>query len=126
MLKISRSDGVVISIITLVIIISAVTIYITSHSIQKYDEYPLDLAEIIETAFSNTVDGDSMYWAIYEDIYHDGHRSILYMDKQTFDSLEKAVYIFNKVDLDLRDSINTHHGFIIVRDSEGLHLCSTR
>lgn len=84
----------------------------------------MNLSEVVETGYGNTVDGDNMYWAIYEEWYNDCTRHLLYMDKETFDSLEKAVDIYNKLAPDDRDSYK--HGFKLIQDSEGLHICSIR
>ena len=101
-------------------------VMITSCSNKEYDTFRLNLADVVETSYGNTVDGDSMYWAIYEEWDNNCTRHLLYMDKETFDSLESAVERFHKVDIELRDSMNKTHGFTLVRDSEGLHLCSIR
>jgi hypothetical protein len=90
------------------------------------NEFMLDLAEVVETGYGNTVDGDSMYWAIYEEWDNDCQRHLLYMDKETYDSLESAVHRYNKADKDQKDSLNSTHGFILIRDSKGLHLSSIR
>lgn len=108
----------------LILVISLVIL--TSCSNSQQDTFKLDLADIVETGYSNTVDGDSMYWAIYEEWSHDCERHLLYMDRETFDSLESAVKKFHKAELEMRDSLNNTHGFTLLRDSEGLHLCSIR
>lgn len=102
------------------------TVMITSCSNRQPNTFRLDLGEIVETGYGNTVDGDSMYWAIYEDWDNDCTRHLLYMDKETFDSLELCVEKFHKVDANTKDSLNNLHGFVLLRDSEGLHLCSIR
>jgi len=102
------------------------TVMIISCSSNQPNTLKLDLADVVETGYGNTVDGDSMYWAIYEEWSHDCKRHLLYMDKETFDSLESAVEEFHKADVNVRDSLNNLHGFTLLRDSEGLHLCSIR
>lgn len=97
-----------------------------SCSHRSSDEFRLDLADIVDTGYGNTTEGDSMCWAIYEELDNDCTRHLLYMNKETFDSLESAVEQFNKADLEKRDSLNNAHGFTLIRDSEGLHICSIR
>jgi hypothetical protein len=67
-----------------------------------------------------------MYWAIYEEWDNDCTRHLLYMNKETFDALELAVEKYNKAGLKERDSLNKKHEFTLLRDSEGLHMCSIR
>lgn len=123
-IKINNTDLKVIKILLIIIVISVLTAMLTScHYIR--DEYPLDLADVVETGYGNTVDGDNMYWVIYEE-WNNSERHLLYTDKETFDSLEKAVEHFNKFNIECRDSLNKLHGFKLIRDSEGLHLCSIR
>ena len=86
----------------------------------------LDLSNVVETGYGNTTDGDSMYWAIYEEWDNDCTRHLLYMNKETFDALELAVDEYNKAGLKERDSLNKKHKFTLLRDSEGLHMCSIR
>ena len=102
------------------------TVILAGCSSNKQDIFKLDLAKIVETGYGNTVDGDSMYWAIYEEWNYDCERHLLYMNKETFDSLESAVEKFHKAKLEMYDSLNNTHGFTLLRDSEGLHLCSIR
>ena len=87
-------------------------------------KFELDLSNVVETGYGNTTDGDSMYWAIYEEWYDDSKRHLLYMNKETFDSLERAVVEYNKLPIEDRDSFE--HGFKLTEDSEGLHICSIR
>lgn len=121
----SKIDKRVITILTIIITVSLLVIGLTSCK-NKYTttEFKLDLADVVETGYGNTVDGDSMYWAIYEEWHNDCKRHLLYMDKETFDSLEKAVDKYHKLPIDERDTYN--HGFKLIQDSEGLHICSIR
>ena len=123
----SKIDKCVITILASIITISLLVIGLTSCK-NKYTstEFRLDLADVVETGYGNTVDGDSMYWAIYEEWDNDCTRHLLYMDKITFDSLELAVEEFSKAGLEERDVLNNRHNFTLLRDSEGLHLCSKR
>ena len=123
----SKVDKRVITILTIIITISLLVIGLTSCK-NKYTttEFRLDLADVVDTGYGNTVDGDSMYWAIYEEWDNDCTRHLLYMDKETFDALEVAVEEFNKAGLKERDVLNSRHNFTLLRDSEGLHLCSKR
>ena len=123
----SKIDKCVITILTIIITVSLLVIGLTSCK-NKYTttEFRLDLADVVDTGYGNTVDGDSMYWAIYEEWDNDCTRHLLYMDKETFDALEVAVEEFNKAGLKERDVLNNRHKFTLVRDSEGLHLCSIR
>jgi hypothetical protein len=124
-MQVNNTDLRVIKILLAIIVISVFTAMLTGcHHIN--DEYPLDLADVVETGYGNTVDGDSMYWAIYEEWDNDCTRNLLYMDKETFDALESAVEEYNKAGLNERDSLNKKHEFTLLRDSEGLHLCSIR
>ena len=107
-----------------ILIISTVMIICCSSN--QPNTFRLDLADVVETGYGNTVDGDSMYWAIYEEWSHDCQRHLLYMDKETFDSLESAIEEFHKADVSVRDSLNNLHRFTLLRDSEGLHLSSIR
>ena len=121
----NKIDKRVITVLTIIITVSLLVIGLTSCK-NKYTttEFRLDLADVVETGYGNTVDGDNMYWVIYEEWYNDCTRHLLYMDKETFDSLEKAVDEYNKLPLDDRDSYK--HGFKLIQDSEGLHICSIR
>lgn len=123
----SKIDKCVITILASIITISLLVIGLTSCK-NKYTstEFRLNLGDVVETGYGNTVDGDSMYWAIYEEWDNDCTRHLLYMDKITFDSLELAVEEFNKAGLEERDVLNSRHNFTLLRDSEGLHLCSKR
>lgn len=123
----SKIDKCVITILASIITISLLVIGLTSCK-NKYTstEFRLDLGDVVETGYGNTVDGDSMYWAIYEEWDNDCTRHLLYMDKITFDSLELAVEEFSKAGLEERDVLNSRHNFTLLRDSEGLHLCSKR
>ena len=124
-MQINNTDLRVIKILLAIIVISVFTAMLTGcHHIN--DEYSLDLADVVETGYGNTVDGDNMYWVIYEEWNNNSERHLLYTDKETFDSLERAVEHFNKFDIECRDSLNKLHGFKLIRDSEGLHLCSIR
>ena len=108
-----------ISIISLILILS-------SCSNKQSIEYLLDLSEIADINYGNTIDGDSLYWIIYEEWYNDCKRHLLYIDKETYDSLEIVLEQFQKADLSERDSLNKTHEFKLIKDSEGLHLCSIR
>ena len=123
----SKIDKWVITILTSIITISLLVFCLTSCK-NKYTstEFRLDLGDVVETGYGNTVDGDSMYWAIYEEWDNDCTRHLLYMDKETFDALESAVEEYNKAGLNERDSLNKKHKFTLLRDSEGLHMCSIR
>ena len=124
-MRIDRTDKKVIIILTFIILVSLLVTCITScNGYSSPNEFPMNLSEIVETGYGNTVDGDNMYWAIYEEWHNDCTRHLLYMDKETFDSLEKAVDIYNKLAPDDRDSYK--HGFKLIQDSEGLHICSIR
>ena len=124
-MRIDRTDKRVIIILIFIILVSLVTTCITScRQHTSTNEFPMNLSEVVETGYSNTVDGDSMYWAIYEEWYNDCTRHLLYMDKKTFDSLEKAVDEYNK--LPLGERVSYKHGFKLIQDSEGLHICSIR
>ena len=123
----NKIDKRVITILTIIIIVSLLIISLTSCK-NKYTttEFRLDLADVVETGCGNTVDGDSMYWAIYEEWDNDCTRHLLYMDKETFDALESVVEEYNKAGLNERDVLNKRHKFTLLRDSEGLHMCSIR
>ena len=127
MIRINSTDKRMITILTIIITVSLLVIGLTSCK-NKYTttEFRLDLVDVVETGYGNTVDGDSMYWAIHEDWHNDCKRSLIYMDKETFDSLESAVDRFHKADIIHRDSLNIRHNFTLLRDSEGLHLRSIR
>ena len=123
----SKIDKCVITILASIITILLLVIGLTScKNNYTSTEFRLDLGDVVETGFGNTVDGDSMYWAIYEEWDNDCTRHLLYMDKTTFDSLELAVEEFSKAGLTERDVLNSRHNFTLLRDSEGLHLCSKR
>ena len=123
----NKIDKRMITILTVIIAVSLLVICLTScKNNYTTDEFRLDLSDVVDTGFGNTVDGDSMYWAIYEEWDNDCTRHLLYMDKETFDALETAVEEFNKAGLKERDSLNKKHEFTLLRDSEGLHLCSIR
>jgi len=127
LLRMTKTDRkVVISLLIIIVISSLVTLLSGCKSNNYSQEIPLDLSDIVETGYGNTVDGDSMYWAIHEDWHNDCKRSLIYMDKETFDSLESAVDRFHKADIIHRDSLNIRHNFTLLRDSEGLHLRSIR
>ena len=127
MIRINSTDKRMITILTIIIIVSLLVIGLTSCK-NKYTntEFRLDLADVVETGYGNTVGGDSMYWAIYEEWDNDCTRHLLYMDKETFNALESAVEEYNKAGLNERDSLNNKHEFTLLRDSEGLHMCSIR
>lgn len=118
------SDKRTITIFTFTILVSLITICSINCRQSVPREFPMNLSEVVETNYGNTVDGDSMYWAIYEEWHNDCKRHLLYMDKETFDSLEKAVDKYHKLPIDERDTYN--HGFKLIQDSEGLHICSIR
>lgn len=127
LLRMTKTDRkVVISLLIIIVISSLVTLLSGCKSNNYSQEIPLDLSDIVETGYGNTVDGDSMYWAIHEDWHNDCTRHLLYMDKETFDALESAVEEYNKAGLNERDSLNKKHKFTLLRDSEGLHMCSIR
>ena len=127
MIRINSIDKRVITILTIIITVSLLVICLTScKNNYTTDEFRLDLADVVDTGFGSTVDGDSMYWAIYEEWDNDCTRHLLYMDKETFDALEAAVEKYNKAGLKERDSLNKKHEFTLLRDSEGLHMCSIR
>lgn len=111
---------------TFTILVSLITICLVSCKQPVPREFPMNLSEVVETNYGNTVDGDSMYWAIYEEWDNDCTRHLLYMNKETFDALELAVEKYNKAGLKERDSLNKKHEFTLLRDSEGLHMCSIR
>ena len=108
-----------ISIISLILILS-------SCSSKQSTEYLLNLSEVADISYGSTTDGDSLYWIIYEEWHNDCKRHLLYIDKETYDSLEVALGQFQKADLSERDSLNKTHEFKLIKDSEGLHLCSIR
>jgi hypothetical protein len=123
----NKIDKRVITILTIIITVSLLVIGLTSCKNKcTTTEFRLDLADVVETGYGNTVDGDSMYWAIYEEWDNDCTRHLLYMDKETFNALELAVDKYNKAGLKERDSLNKKHEFTLLRDSEGLHMCSIR
>ena len=123
----NKIDKRVITILTIIITVSLLVIGLTSCK-NKYTttEFRLDLADVVDTGFGNTVDGDSMYWAIYEEWDNDCTRHLLYMNKETFNALESAVEKYNKAEFKERDSLNKKHEFTLLRDSEGLHMYSIR
>ena len=126
-LGIAKISKEVVILLFIIVITTFLALLLLSCKPDNYNrEIPLDLSEIIETGCGNTIDGDSMYWAIHEDWYNNGKRSYIYMDKETFDSLESAVDEYHKADIIYRDSLNTKHVFTLLRDSEGLHLRSIR
>ena len=123
----NKIDKRVITILTIIITVSLLINCLTScKNNNNLNEFRLDLANVIETGYGNTVDGDSMCWAIYEEWDNDCTRHLLYMNKETFDALELAVEKYNKAGLKERDSLNKKHEFTLLRDSEGLHMCSIR
>jgi hypothetical protein len=101
-------------------------ILILSSCIKQSNEYPLDLSEIADINHGSTTDGDSLYWIIYEDWNNDSQRYLLYIDKETYDSLEFVVEQFQNADLQEKDSLNEVHGFTIIKDSGEPHLSSIR
>ena len=127
MIRINSIDKRVITILTIIITVSLLVIGLTSCKYNYINtEFRLDLADVVETGYGSTVDGDSMYWAIYEEWDNDCTRHLLYMDKETFDALESVVEEYNKAGLNERDVLNKRHKFTLLRDSEGLHMCSIR
>lgn len=108
-----------ISMMSLILILS-------SCSNRQSTEYPLDLSEVADINYGSTIDGDSLYWIIYEEWHNDCKRHLLYIDKETYDSLEAVLEQFQKAELIERDSLNNTQGFKLIKDSEGLHLCSIR
>jgi hypothetical protein len=123
-MSMKESNKRAIIIFTFTILVSLIAICSISCRQSVPREFPMNLSEVVETNYGNTVDGDSMYWAIYEEWHSDCKRHLLYMDKETFDSLEKAVDKYHKLPVDERDTYN--HGFKLIQDSEGLHICSIR
>ncbi len=108
-----------ISIISLILILSSCTN-------RQSTEYLLDLSEVADINYGSTTDGDSLYWIIYEEWHSNCKRHLLYTDKETYDSLKVALEQFQKAKLVERDSLNKAHGFRLIKNSEGLHLCSIR
>ena len=108
-----------ISIMSLILILS-------SCSNRQSTEYLLDLSEVADINYGSTTDGDSLYWIIYEEWHNDCKRHLLYIDKETYDSLEVVLEQFQKAESIERDNLNKTHGFKLIKDSEGLHLCSIR
>jgi hypothetical protein len=113
-------------IFTFIILVSLVAICSISCRQSVHREFPMNLSEVVETNYGNTVDGDSMYWAIYEEWHNDCKRHLLYINKETYDSLEVVLEQFQKAESIERDSLNKTHGFKLIKDSEGLHLCSIK
>lgn len=124
--QINKNDKIVLSLFISIIVIIFLLAVFAGCSRNNSVEFKLDLANIVETGYGNTIDGDSMYWAIYEDWNKDSKRCLLYMDKQTFDSLETVVAKFNNYPVEYRDSVNNIHGFTLIEDSKGLHISSIK
>jgi hypothetical protein len=106
--------------------ITSLILILSSCSNRQSTKYLLDLSEVAEINYGSTVDGDSLYWIIYEEWHNDCKRHLLYINKETYDSLEVTLKQFQKAELTERDSLNKTHGFKLIKDSEGLHLCSIR
>lgn len=111
---------------TIRISMMSLILILSSCSNRQSAEYLLDLSEVADINYGSTIDGDSLYWIIYEKWHNDCKRHLLYIDKETYDSLEVALEQFQKAESIERDSLNKTHGFKLIKDSEGLHLCSIR
>ena len=119
----NREDKIVLTVfISIAIGFLVVALFYGCSYRHKPIEYKLNLSDIVETGYGNTLDGDSMYWAIYEEWNNDSRRHFLYMDKETFDSLEVAVTAYNNYPTECHDSINNSHNFVLIKDKEGLHI----